>query len=1074
VHHVLAKDAARIKMMANKASSMRIQFPSYLPSFDNCEAGAVMCCHVADRQANDAAGLCNDGEVCSDAEPEDNTDVCLANMADSPVTSRVQRGLAVYNLNRSGDEAEGNVNCHGFAWDSAIGHKTSTEYKGNMLFDVAFKQSLYDKGYVKNVPGSPMCGCIEKMPTVTRADCTKIVSVSETITLSAKNTEGTLLVEMTDADVQYGPCDEGGDLASHYKKVNALNNPGSIDAKLVGEGKCYQSIDSRMASYGYKRSVLKITDAYFSPSDVSPPRLTIKFNSAVANAASALGSYKVYDAANPSSELTITAAELKSSNTLLEFTLSDSPSVDRNRSYEISNLVTLRKQVAPMVTLMPLSSTSISFASWDYLEFGGWRIGRTCETCGNSHFSVSADTAVTSVIYRDTGTIHQGQRTDYNPYGDLNDATAATYSVNGVRFGNRAVQVRDWRIKQIDNTHISISHKNGNVSRIFRSDGTSHGRVNTFSGWNTDLGAPTCAYLTSNYLQIGDWRFGRYDATHMSVSHRLGFTSMIYRSDGTAHDGRGRRRDYNMWLEPDEEILLGSKEGCAPLSPSEPNVLQIGNNWKLGQMYDKNHFSVSAKQDAGLSNNAAKTAIIYRHDGKAFSGPRSDYNAWGEVPTYSNSPPRFGYKTLEIDQWHITQVDLKHLSISHTSGGVSRVYRADGSVFSQQPAYSGWASDQELESPTCAFRTEKFVQIGDWRIGEHDATHLSVSHASGQTSMIYRRDGKVFNGPRTDYGTWDFPIGAILEGSADGCVNITEAMFMPNNPPSVMVKFNRPVSEVLVAGLASSFKVYDNANPETEFEITSAAVNGESLELSLATVLSSMSTSTYQLSTIREVSVQDPLEVIPPGITIDIVQASWDYIEIGNWRIAHTCEQCSNSHFSISSDNIKTSQIFRDTGSTHKGPRSDFNGWDAGVSGPTFSTQGIIFGNKAVQVRDWRIRQIDNAHMSVSHKNGNVSRIYRSDGTLHGNVRSFSGWNNDIGAPSCAYLTENYLQIGDWRFGKIDGSHLSVSHKGGKTAVIYRRDGTLHGGPRTDYNGWNLPDGDVIMGSNNGCGNLFG
>ena len=133
MHHVLAKDAARIEMIADKASSMRIQFPSYLPSFDNCDAGAVMCCHVADRQANDAAGLCNDGEVCSDAEPEDNTDVCVANMADSPVSSRVKRGLAVYHLNRGGDEAEGNVNCHGFAWDSAIGHKTSTEYKGNMV-----------------------------------------------------------------------------------------------------------------------------------------------------------------------------------------------------------------------------------------------------------------------------------------------------------------------------------------------------------------------------------------------------------------------------------------------------------------------------------------------------------------------------------------------------------------------------------------------------------------------------------------------------------------------------------------------------------------------------------------------------------------------------------------------------------------------------------------------------------------------------------------------------------------------------------------------------------------------------
>lgn len=31
------------------------------------------------------------------------------------------------------------------------------------LFDVAFKQSLYDKGYVKNVPGAPMCGCIEQV-----------------------------------------------------------------------------------------------------------------------------------------------------------------------------------------------------------------------------------------------------------------------------------------------------------------------------------------------------------------------------------------------------------------------------------------------------------------------------------------------------------------------------------------------------------------------------------------------------------------------------------------------------------------------------------------------------------------------------------------------------------------------------------------------------------------------------------------------------------------------------------------------------------------------------------------------
>eukprot|EP00956_Cyclotella_meneghiniana_P042301 scaffold248410_cov63-Cyclotella_meneghiniana.AAC.1 len=195
-----------------------------------------------------------------------------------------------------------------------------------------------------------------------------------------------------------------------------------------------------------------------------------------------------------------------------------------------------------------------------------------------------------------------------------------------------------------------------------------------------------------------------------------------------------------------------------------------------------------------------------------------------------------------------------------------------------------------------------------------------------------------------------------------------------------------------------------------------------------------------------------------------------DFIEIGNWRIAHICETCDHSHLSISSSNIKTSQIFRDTGTIHPGPRSDFNGWDAVSStGPTFSSQGITFGNMAVQISDWRIRQIDNTHMSVSHRNGNVARIYRSDGTLHGNVKIFSGWESDLGAPTCAYLTENYLQIGDWRFAKMDEFHFSVSHKAGKIAVLYRTDGIVISGPWPDFYAWSLPNADAIMGSNHGC-----
>ena len=55
------------------------------------------------------------------------------------------------------------------------------------------------------------------------------------------------------------------------------------------------------------------------------------------------------------------------------------------------------------------------------------------------------------------------------------------------------------------------------------------------------------------------------------------------------------------------------------------------------------------------------------------------------------------------------------------------------------------------------------------------------------------------------------------------------------------------------------------------------------------------------------------------------------------------------------------------------------------------------------------------------------------------------------------FVGDRYLQIGDWRLGAIDDNHASMSHKDGKTAQIYRNDGTLHGtSGRTDWGcyGW--------------------
>jgi hypothetical protein len=48
---------------------------------------------------------------------------------------------------------------------------------------------------------------------------------------------------------------------------------------------------------------------------------------------------------------------------------------------------------------------------------------------------------------------------------------------------------------------------------------------------------------------------------------------------------------------------------------------------------------------------------------------------------------------------------------------------------------------------------------------------------------------------------------------------------------------------------------------------------------------------------------------------------------------------------------------------------------------------------------------------------------------------------------------DGFIQIGNWRFGRVDDNHFSFSSNNGRTAVILRSDGTVHGGngQRSDW-----------------------
>lgn len=108
----------------------------------------------------------------------------------------------------------------------------------------------------------------------------------------------------------------------------------------------------------------------------------------------------------------------------------------------------------------------------------------------------------------------------------------------------------------------------------------------------------------------------------------------------------------------------------------------------------------------------------------------------------------------------------------------------------------------------------------------------------------------------------------------------------------------------------------------------------------------------------------------------------------------------------------------------------------------------------------FRIGVSDNTHLTIGHQNGNVEHIFRSDGTLHGNVHSFNPFGksplrSDRFEYAWGVSTKHgkQVQLDKWRIGVLNvrDGHLVVGHQNGNVAAIYRSDGTIHG----NHRGWN-------------------
>ncbi|CAE7552016.1 unnamed protein product [Symbiodinium natans] len=199
------------------------------------------------------------------------------------------------------------------------------------------------------------------------------------------------------------------------------------------------------------------------------------------------------------------------------------------------------------------------------------------------------------------------------------------------------------------------------------------------------------------------------------------------------------------------------------------------------------------------------------------------------------------------------------------------------------------------------------------------------------------------------------------------------------------------------------------------------------------------------------------------------IKFGFQFIQIGQFRLGAV----DDNHFSISHIGGHTPQLFRHDGTLHPNQQNAWGTFDR----PEGAPMGISVGEKFIQMGNFRLGDADGPFLVTHRVTGKTIQVYQEDGTVQPDANSHwapkvmdrkpSAWtcqdvaemaygpcNSDFGS-----WGDRFIQLGDWRLAATNDRHLSISHKDGQVAQIYRDDGTLHPGPRTDQYGWASPSG---------------
>jgi len=186
----------------------------------SCEqTNAAVCCWHRDRQYLDKNGNCNFSD-CANQNPGDNTDLCW---------TESNGEIFPY----PGEETEQDLHCHGLAWGMDL--DVNANAKWNNLFFVSMYDHLYTRGYAESITNDPkimgkqaMCGCVEDINPIARADCTEVIG--RTNTTATVDDDGVLSINhVSDSfQLEFRAC-EGYDYVEDFGPEDYEENPDAAD-----------------------------------------------------------------------------------------------------------------------------------------------------------------------------------------------------------------------------------------------------------------------------------------------------------------------------------------------------------------------------------------------------------------------------------------------------------------------------------------------------------------------------------------------------------------------------------------------------------------------------------------------------------------------------------------------------------------------------------------------------------------------------------------------------------------------------------------------------------------------------